>query len=80
MPIGIRSTLGDAICAAIEKEHGVRVDIILMVAPSTGEPNKDWSSPDFITSLHPDVMEAVITQIGEQMADSKGGPRVTTKD
>lgn len=69
-PIPVDPKLGDAICQAIEKVHGVPVDIILLVTREG-----DWSKPSFISSIHPDIMEAVIMQIGEQMADSKGGKR-----
>jgi hypothetical protein len=63
--------LGDALCAAIKRVHGVEVDIILIAAPVG-----DWSRPAFVTSLDADVMEAVIMQLGEQMQDSKGGERI----
>lgn len=63
--------LGDAVCRTITAAHGVDVDVILIVAPAG-----DWGRPSFVTSVDPDIMEAVIMQLGEQMQDGMGGKRI----
>lgn len=74
MQIGIDPELGDAICTAIERVHGIRVDLIMIVVPEG-----DWTHPEFASSVEPDVFEAVIMQLGEQLAASKLGKRTARK-
>lgn len=62
--------LGDAVCKVAERLVGVRCDIILIAYPE-GE----HDSPSIVTSLQPDVMEAVIVEYGRQFEEGLSGKR-----
>lgn len=52
--------IGDAILQLIEKQTGEQVHIVLIACPMEG---KKLGQPSFVTSLQPDEMESLVTQI-----------------
>jgi hypothetical protein len=52
--------VGDAILQLIEQQTGRACHIALIVCPMEGA---KLGQPEFVTSLHPDEMESLITQI-----------------
>lgn len=60
-PLEVNPTIGDGICRAIEKVHGVPVHLVMIVMEHL--PDGKLGQPSFITSLQIPEMESVVTQI-----------------
>lgn len=70
-PLGIPPSTGDAIVEVLTKIARKPVDIILIVV----EEGTNWKRPEIISSVHPDIAEAVIKAMGEQIDDGSLGKR-----
>lgn len=69
--------IGDAILQLIERQTGQMVHIAMIVCPMDGP---KLGQPEFVTSLQPDEMESLITQVagGFVLAGKRnvtGGPQ-----
>lgn len=72
--LDIPPRLGDAICQVIEKTNNQQVHVVLIACPV--ERSGKLGQPTFVTSLQPDEMENLVTQIAGGFA--LGGKRHVT--
>lgn len=68
--IEVPSFIGDMTCDLIKQATGRDAEIILITIPPDG------GQPCYVTSLHPDVMETILREIGKHMTGESKGRRV----